>query len=617
MPDNYVTATFMPSGAKTEAPLGANLIKAALEAGIEVDAVCGGKGACGKCRAKIIKGAVSEATASEAEHLTPEELKNGYVLLCQRKVLRDVVIETQPERALLGNHASAKGKLMDAALEVAPPVVKTYHQLARPAIKDQVADLDRVLSRLPGVKRADVKLVTRLPALLREAGYCVTSVVLEDELLSLEKGNTVSEMYGIAFDVGTTSVAGYLADLAGGKVIASLAAANRQRVHGADVVSRITYTMEDDKGLAELQRLIAQTIDEIVSGLLSRSGVPAERVYTLTFIGNTVMSHLLLGVSPVGVASAPFVPAFSRSLKGTAADLGLKSLPAYTRFVLLPNVAGYVGSDTVGVILATKIYDLPGTWLAVDIGTNGEIVLASDGRLLTCSTAAGPAFEGASISQGMRAEPGAIYQVRMENDVELAVIGGTKPVGICGSGLIDAVSEIARIGLVKSSGRIKDPRDLPPGFPASLMRRIKQDGNSYKFVLAEGEREVAITQSDINKLQLGKGAVRAGIEILLNELNLQPSDLDGILLAGAFGSNLRPASLKGIGMLPEVSLDRVKSVGNAAGTGAILALLSKRQLETVLALPERIEHVELSLHGGFQRAFARGLSFKVENHVKQ
>lgn len=617
MSDNYVTATFLPSGTKTEVPLGTILIKAAGEAGIEVNAECGGRGTCGKCRARILEGAISEATASEAEHLTSEELQNGYVLLCQRKILGDVVIETQPERARLDAHASSKGKLMDMALEAAPPVSKIYHQLARPTIKDQVADLDRVLSRLPGETKAGVKLAARVPALFREAGYCVTSVVLEDELITLEKGNTVPEMYGIAFDVGTTSVAGYLVDLAGGEVIASISAANRQRAHGADVVSRITYTMEDDNGLAELQRLIAQTIDEIVSGLLSRSGVSAERIYALTLIGNTVMSHLLLGVSPVGVASAPFVPAFSVSLKGTAADLGLKSLPAYTRFVLLPNVAGYVGSDTVGVILATKLYDLPGTWMAVDIGTNGEIALASGGRLLTCSTAAGLAFEGASISQGMRAEPGAIYKVRIENDVELDVVGDTKPVGICGSGLIDVVSEMVRMGVLKNSGRIKNPLELAADFPDSIIKRIKPDGNSYKFVLAEGEHEVAITQGDINKLQLGKGAVRAGIEILLNELDLKPSDLDGILLAGAFGSNLSPASLKGIGMLPDVALDSVKSVGNAAGTGAILALLSKRQLEIALALPKRVEHVELSLHGGFQRAFARGLSFEVKNHVKQ
>lgn len=612
MPNNHVTVTFLPSGKKISIPLETTLIKAANDAGIEVNAVCGGKGTCGKCRAKIIEGAISEATRSEVEHLSLEELKNGYVLLCQRKVLGDVILETLPDQTRQDNHGLSKGKLMDATLEVAPPVSKTYHQLASPTITDQVADLDRIINQLPAETKADIKLITRIPSLFREAGYCVTSVVQEDELIALEKGNTVSEMYGIALDVGTTSVAGYLVDLVDGKVIASISAANRQRVHGADVISRITYTMEDDQGLAELQKLIAQTIDEIVSKLLRQSGVAAERIYVLTLIGNTVMSHLLLGVSPVGIASAPFVPAFSRSLKGSVEDLGLKSLPPYTRFVLLPNVAGYVGSDTIGVILATKIYDLPGTWLAVDIGTNGEIVLASDNRLLTCSTAAGPAFEGACISHGMRAEPGAICQVRMENYVEITVVGDMKPAGICGSGLIDAVSEMVRLGIVKSSGRIKSPQDLLPSFPAALINRIKQNGNGNKFILAEGEREVAITQSDINQLQLGKGAVRAGIEILLDELDLKPSDLNGILLAGAFGSNLRPASLKGIGMLPDVPLSRVKSVGNAAGTGAILALLSKRQLEIALALPRRIEHVELSLHSGFQRAFARGLSFEVK-----
>jgi uncharacterized 2Fe-2S/4Fe-4S cluster protein (DUF4445 family) len=609
---NNVTATFLPSGKRTDVPLETTLIKAANNAGVEVNAVCGGKGTCGKCRAKILGGAISEATGSEVEHLSFDELKNGYVLLCQRRILGDVILETQPDDARQDNYKLSKGKLLDSTLEVSSPVSKAYHVLARPTIQDQVADLDRILNRLPVGTKADVKLIKQIPALFREAGYCVTSVVLEDELIALEKGDTVSEMYGVALDVGTTSVAGYLVDMAAGKVIASIPAANRQRVHGADVISRITYTMEDDQGLAELQRLIAQTIDEIVSNLLSQSGVPAERIYVLTLIGNTVMSHLLLGVTPVGIASAPFVPAFSRSLKGSVEDLGLKSLPGYTRFVLLPNVAGYVGSDTIGVILATKIYDLPGTWLAVDIGTNGEIVLASDNRLLSCSTAAGPAFEGACISHGMRAEPGAICKVQMENDVELAVIGDANPAGICGSGLIDAVSEMIKLGIVKSSGRIKNPEDLPPGFPAALVNRIKQDGNGNKFVLAEGDQEVAITQSDINELQLGKGAVRAGIEILLNELNLKPSDLDGVLLAGAFGSNLRPVSLKGIGMLPDVELNRIKPVGNAAGTGAVMALLSERQLEIASALPTRIEHIELSLHKGFQRAFARGLSFEVK-----
>lgn len=612
MSNNHVTATFLPSGKKIGVPLETTLIKAANDAGVEVNAVCGGKGTCGKCRAKKLEGVISEATGSEVARLSPEELKKGYVLLCQRRMLGDVVLETLPDHVRQGNDTLSKGKLTDSALEVASPVSKICHQLARPTMNDQVADLDRILDRLPVETKVDVKLISRVPALLREAGYCVTSVVLEDELIALEKGDTVSEMYGVALDVGTTSVAGYLVDMADGEVIASVSAANQQRIYGADVISRITHTLEDDQGLAELQKLIAQTIDQIVGKLLRQSGVSAERIYVLTLIGNTVMSHLLLGVSPAGVAAAPFAPAFSRSLRGPAEALHLKSLPGHTRFVLLPNVAGYVGSDTIGVILATKIYELPGTWLAVDIGTNGEIVLASGSRLLTCSTAAGPAFEGACISQGMRAEPGAIYRVQIEGDVDLAVVGDTKPAGICGSGLIDAVSEMIRLGIVKRTGRIKNPQDFPPDFSPSLLKRIKPDGHGYKFVLAEGEPEVAVTQSDIIKLQLGKGAVRAGMEILLSELDLKPSDLDGILLAGAFGSNLRPESLKGIGMLPDVGLSRIKSVGNAAGTGAIQALLSKRQLEIALTLPKRIEHVELALHDGFQRAFARGLSFEVK-----
>lgn len=244
-------------------------------------------------------------------------------------------------------------------------------------------------------------------------------------------------------------------NLVNGQVIGTASATNRQRTHGADVISRITYAAEHEDGKARLQQLVLETIDSLVVKLLTESGLGPDKIYSLVFIGNTVMSHLLLGVSTTGVASSPFIPAFSRGLQGSVRELGLHSLPPYTRFSLLPNVAGYVGSDTVGVMLATNMVDLPGTWLAVDIGTNGEIILSSGGRLVTCSTAAGPAFEGASISQGMRAEPGAICRVDLDTDVQLKVLGESAAQGICGSGLIDCVSEMLRLKMLRPNGRIK------------------------------------------------------------------------------------------------------------------------------------------------------------------
>lgn len=609
MSKDYSHVTFLPSGTSVEVPAGSNLLKVAQDAGIEVNSVCGGKGSCGKCRAKIVEGVINSLTKTEIEHLSVEELSQGVVLLCERKALGDVVIETFPVPGRREKYVPVKGDFADLNWEIDSPVSKTFHELDKPTVLDQTADLDRVLSRLPADLKVDVRLIESVPLTLREAGYSVTSVVVNNELITLEKGDTVADSYGIAIDIGTTSVAGYLVDLVEGRVILSASATNRQRTHGADVISRITYTYEDVQGLERMKQLAAQTIDEIVTKILQKSGVSPQNVYVLTFVGNTVMSHLLVGASPIGVASSPFVPAFTCSITGTVDSLGLKSLPKYTRFTLLPNVAGYVGSDTLGVILSTNLPELPGTWLAVDIGTNGEIALASGNRILTCSTAAGPAFEGACISQGMRAEPGAIYKVCIGDDVDLAVIGDVKPVGICGSGLIDAVAEMVRLGIVRTNGRIKKPEDLPDDLPDNVRNRIREGEKGWKFVLAEGEQEVALTQKDISELQLGKGAIRAGIEILLHEMGMDAANLDGILLAGAFGSNLRPENIKGIGMLPDVPLERIQAVGNAAGAGAIKALLSQKQMAVALQLPKRIEHIELSLNQSFQRNFAKAMSF--------
>lgn len=611
MSEQLITVTFLPSGSNIRVSPGTNLMKAANLAGVQVNAVCGGKGSCGKCRAKLVEGALSETSLTEKEFVSPADEDQGWLLLCQRQALSDVTVDTGQVAEKPGGFTPTKGAFADLTTDVDPPVTKIYHQLAKPSISDQVADLDRILGQLPAGITPDINIIAKVPDLVREAGYQITSVVVDNELITLEKGNTTPELYGIAVDIGTTTVAGYLVDLREGKVILSASATNRQRTYGADVISRITYTVENPGGIRDTKQAVVQTIDAVVQELLDKSGVSRNYIYVLTLIGNTVMSHLLLGVSPVGVASAPFIPAFSRGLKGNTDFLGLNNLPPYTRFFLLPNVAGYVGSDTVGVMLSTGIYQGSGTVLAVDIGTNGEIVLGSGNRMLTCSTAAGPAFEGACISQGMRAEPGAISKVEIDDDVRLEVIGGAEAVGICGSGLIDAVSELIRLGVLKGNGRIKAPADCPPDLPEAVQSRIRQTDKGYRFVLAEGVQEVAITQKDISELQVAKGAIRAGIDVLLDEMGLAHSDIDQILLAGAFGSNLRPKSLKGIGMLPDIDLGRIKAVGNAAGAGAVMALLSRKQLELATELAQNAEHVELSLNQGFNRKFAMAIFLEV------
>ena len=600
--------TFVPMGKTVVVPLGTNLLEAAIDADIEVETVCGGNGVCGKCRARVIKGVVSSATPAEEKFLSFEDLKQGHILLCQRTVLGNVILETDYREDC--GFVPDKGAFMKGSLEIEPHVLKTYHELKPPAIDDQTADLDRVLNPLPEGTRVDHRILQTLPGILRESDFSITSVVVAGEVVALEKGDTRADAYGIALDIGTTSVAGYLVDLSGGRIVCSVSGNNRQGVYGSDVISRISHTMIEPDGILKMKELITRTIDEIVEELSVRAGVDPERIYVLTLVGNTVMSHFLLGVSAAGIASAPFIPVFTRLPFSTVETLGLKSLKPHTRFVLLPNIAGYVGSDTTGVILSTGIHDMPGTWLAIDIGTNGELVLASEGRLLTCSTAAGPAFEGGCIEQGMRAEPGAICEVRMKDDLRLTVMGDTEPIGLCGSGLINTVSEMIRLGLIGANGRIIDPSDCPARLPKSLKNRIKQAQKGYKFVLSEGEREVAVTQKDISELQLAKGAIRAGVEILMEELRMKPSDLDGVFLAGAFGSRVRRESVRGIGLLPDIPLDRIKSVGNAAGSGAVMALLSKRQLALASDIAARCEHRELSIHREFTTKFARALLFE-------
>ncbi|HUW65161.1 MAG TPA: ASKHA domain-containing protein [Spirochaetia bacterium] len=599
--------TFWPAGVTTTVPLATTLLEAARQAGVPVDAVCGGKGTCGKCAARLLEGQLSEESSSERDVLPPGQQAQGFVLLCQRKVLGDAMVETQYGPETGGDPKSAKEKYPATAFSIDPHVIKTIHRLDPPDLEDQTADMERVLAGLAAPVQVDIGLAARLPELLRDAGFQVTSVIEGGALISLEPGDTTTSAYGLAVDVGTTTVAVYLVDLLRGRVLASASAPNRQAAYGADVITRITHTMENPGGLAEMQKLVRETVDEIIARLLAQTGVPADSVYLLTFVGNTVMSHLLLGISPRFVAAAPFIPAFCRDLSGTAAQLGLQSLPGYVRFRTLPNIAGYIGADTVGVMLATGIYDLPGVWLAVDIGTNGEIILSRDGRLYTCSTAAGPVFEGASIKQGMRAESGAIYQVRVADDCHVRVIGDTPPRGICGSGLIDVVAELVRLAVINKNGRLKKPGDLPSGLPGAVQRRIVADGKGTRFILAEGPQEIALTQGDISQLQLAKAAIRAGIEILLEEAGLKASALDGIMLAGAFGSNLDPASLLGIGLLPAVNPAAIKAVGNAAGIGAIKALLSGDQFALAGDLAKRAKHLELSAHHGFNKQFARWL----------
>jgi len=419
--------------------------------------------------------------------------------------------------------------------------------------------------------------------------------------------------YGLAFDLGTTTVVGWLVDLDTGDTLAARAVTNPQNVYGADVISRIGHAGTHE-GLRQLQQKILAACNEIIRCLLDEGRVAGDEIYEIVAVGNTTMSHLFLGIDPTFLATAPYVPAFAGRMELEARELGLDVMPA-GRVVVLPNIAGYVGSDTVGVMLATDIGRRPGFCLAVDIGTNGEVVLAGRGRLLTCSTAAGPAFEGARIRHGMRAAAGAIEGVRIDGgEVGLEVIDDATPLGICGSGLLDAAAAMVQVGLISPTGRLLPPESLPEGVPPGLKERLRRGKDGTEFVLAQdgsvatGE-DIVITQKDIRELQLAKAAIYAGIQVLLKELEVTPEEIDEILLAGAFGNYIKIDSALALGLLPAVAPGRIKAVGNAAGDGARMALISGTARAEASDLARRAGHVELSTWPDFQDEFVNAMYF--------
>ncbi|MDF2654676.1 MAG: corrinoid activation/reration protein [Bacillota bacterium] len=418
--------------------------------------------------------------------------------------------------------------------------------------------------------------------------------------------------YGVAFDIGTTTVVGMLWDLTNTRLVDVTSRTNPQSTYGADVISRITYSMESQEHLMLLRDKVRTCLNEMIAEFHTRHLIEPADIFKATVVGNTTMSHLFLGLSPSTLALAPFEPAFSGPVEKSAVELGLTMNEAAKVYVL-PNIAGHVGSDIVGVILASGIQELSGVRLAIDIGTNGEIVLSDNGRMLVCSTAAGPAFEGARIYQGMRAAKGSIEGVSIEEEnVIIKVIENTEPIGICGSGLIDAVAVMLDAGIINYKGNILSGEDaVKQGIHSELAERLRKGKNGNEFVLAwkEAEEDIVITQKDIREVQLAKGAVYGGIIILMQCLGVSLSQLEEIMLAGAFGSYINKKSILRIGMLPNVEENKISHIGNAAGVGACMALLSETERIKAYVQSEDAEHIELALHPDFQREYINAMYF--------
>ncbi|MBS4023225.1 MAG: DUF4445 domain-containing protein [Dethiobacter sp.] len=594
---------FLPENKTVVVEDGTTLLMAAVRAGVTLDADCGGKGTCGRCRVKILAGDLSDTGPMEFKHLSVDERSQGWELACKRVPDSDLLVEVRQQENALERKITLSST---GDVNINPAVSKVLVELTPPTLSDSTSDFERLLDGLTDVKRAaELRVLRNLPQVLREENFTATAVLHGETLLAVEAGNSTGRIFGLAVDIGTTTLAASLLDLANGKVLATLAATNPQQSFGADVISRINYAARSHQGLIQLQESVILALNALFARLTEMTGVSIEEIYEMVVVGNTTMSHLFLGVDPTYLASAPFIPAFTETVQVEAERLGL-AINSGGRIVVLPNVAGYVGSDTVGVMLATGMDRVEGVRLAVDVGTNGEIVLAGNGRILTCSTAAGPAFEGAQIKYGMRAAHGAIEAVSIEGDsITMATIGGSNPVGICGSGLIDAVAAMLKAGIIDHKGRMVRPDDKN-SLPAALRVRLNLGDEGPEFILSP---QVAITQKDIRELQLAKGAIHAGVQVLLRNLGLSTADISEILLAGAFGNYVKKESALAIGLLPSVPLGNIISVGNAAGDGACQALFSIRERARALALAKAAEHVELSAREDFQEEFINSLNF--------
>jgi uncharacterized 2Fe-2S/4Fe-4S cluster protein (DUF4445 family) len=503
----------------------------------------------------------------------------------------------------------------------APRIWKVYLEVPEPNLENPSSDLERLLSCL-SEKSIEIEsgILPRIHATLKEKRGKVTAIISGSRIIGLEAGDTTSVRYGIAFDIGTTTVVGMLWDLDNGTLLDVEGRTNPQRAYGADVISRIQYSMMSTENLNTMRDSIIDCMNEMIEEFTIRGvfsgrelrGTGKCSIYAVTIVGNTTMSHLALGVTPESLSKSPFSPVFCSSIQLTGIQSGLHVNPSALVHVL-PNIAGHVGSDIVSVMLTTNLRELDGANIAIDIGTNGEILLAHQGKVLTCSTAAGPAFEGASIYQGMRAAKGAIEEVKITIDtVECKVIEGGEAIGICGSGLIDAIAQMLDVGVIDETGRLLEEQEaLEAGISEGIAKRLVHSEKSHEFILVyrQTKEPIVVTQKDIREVQLAKGSIAAGMKTLMKIAGLMENDITRIMIAGAFGNYIRKESALRIGLLPMVDVERVISVGNAAGTGASMALLSEEASNLADTLARQVEHIELSTSMQFQEEFLDNLNF--------
>jgi uncharacterized 2Fe-2S/4Fe-4S cluster protein (DUF4445 family) len=587
---------------------GTNLLSFLRENSILVSTPCGGKGTCGKCKVKV-SGLTNEPSEKEKHLLGDKSLEKGLRLACYNSIRSDldVYVEDNIEQASIVTAGRER------SIKLNPLMSKKYFELSIPDLHDQMSDMERVLLA-SGAAETDnfIELLRNIPEIVREKNFKISCVYMDSKLVGVEPGDTTGKFYGIAVDIGTTTVAAYLYDLATGEKLGVHSMLNPQRKFGADVLSRIEYTMGSRESKDEMNRTIINCINEIANHFVSEQNVEISDIYTVVLVGNTTMTHFLMNVSAKNIAVSPFTPATTQLHKFKAKDLGI-NINSNGYAVVFPAVSGYIGADTVAAVLSSGMYEKDEIALIIDIGTNGEIVLGNNKWMYSCSTAAGPAFEGANIRNGVGGIKGAIDKVFFDSGVAFTTIGKEKPLGICGSGIVDAIAGMLSAEVIDETGRIPGEDEVEDVPEAYRNRIVNIDGlNSLMLVPSDESAvdvDIAVTQKDIRELQNAKAAIAAGIKTLVKRAGIRIEEVDKVFLAGGFGSYINIDSALKIGLIPKELKGKIESIGNAAGAGAIEGLLSVDMLKDTEIIKDRIKYIELSASPDFVDEYVESMLF--------
>ena len=619
----YVWLNVLPDDLWLKVRQGETIWEALQETDVELESECGGLGKCGKCKVKVLS-TIGSPTKAEKELLDEEELKQGIRLACRTKVNHDLVISTGEPQAeaeyhqiLTTSHILKTSHLPLMCFE--PLVHKRLLTLPPNLPNEGLSDLDRIRIAIgpkhKGLK-ASIHCLRTLPEMLERTRFSGAAVIHEECLMAWQNREEEQRSYGLAFDLGTSTVVGKLISLVDGSEVAVSSCLNSQIRHGSDVISRLQYVKEHTNGLESLHHLLIGDLTQITSRLLKSAGLNPDDIFVAVAAGNTTMQHFVLALNPSGIAEAPFSPVLTDGLIVKASEVGLELHPE-ALFYVMPTKSGYIGGDLISVVLASGASEQEDEMiLGLDLGTNGEIFLGNRKRLMTCSAAAGPALEGARISHGMIAKAGAIEGVSFEDGaLRYNVVGNIYPTGICGSGLVELVTALLELGVIDYEGLIRPPQE---GAVEGLSSRIIDRSGVYDFVIATAEesgdqRPIYLTQRDVREVQLAKGAIAAGIKTLMDEMGIGTEDIQRVYLAGALGNYINPNSAMRIGLIPRFDPEIVTSLGNAASTGASVVLLSKDYWQKANELSRSIEHVELSYRIDFNQYFIEHMDFPEGN----